>query len=150
MHIIELIEVNLDYEKKLKEEKQGKEMLGLAWDVQELNSLNENGRQIIIQCKTMQDKLLNLEYDKIADNFASLMDRLRQSTVSFVKRVTKYQRVAATHILVVMISPEERKTKPYALTVQCIAYKSIKDSKIRQICNELVKEMKKKGMKVAG
>ena len=69
---------------------------------------------------------------------------------TFVKRVTKYKRVAATHILVLMISPEQRTSKPYALPVQCIAYKSLKDSEVRKIANELVKEMSLRGMKVAG
>lgn len=59
----------------------------------------------------------------------------------FVKRVIKYRREPATHVLVVLISPEERNKKPYALAVQCIAYKSIKDAEIRQIYNNVVKEM---------
>ena len=49
-----------------------------------------------------------------------------------------------------MISPEEQNSKPYALTVQCIAYESIKDSEIRAICNKLIKEMRARKMKVAG
>ena len=70
--------------------------------------------------------------------------------VSFVKRVIKYKRVAATHVMVVLISPEERLSKPYALAVQCIAYHNIKDKEVREICNNIVKEMKARGMKVAG
>ena len=49
-----------------------------------------------------------------------------------------------------MISPEQRSSKPYALPVQCIAYKSLKDSEVRKIANKLVKEMSVRGMKVAG
>ena len=50
----------------------------------------------------------------------------------------------------ILISPEERNKKPYALAVQCIVYKSIEDSEVRQMCNNVVKEMIVRGMKVAG
>jgi len=53
------------------------------------------------------------------------------------------------HILVVVISPEQRLHKPYALSVQCIAYKSLKDKEVRNIANKLIKEMSARGMKVA-
>lgn len=62
----------------------------------------------------------------------------------------KYKRTAATHILVVMISPEERDVKPYAMPIQCLAYKSLKDNEVRQICNKIVEEMLARKMKVAG
>ena len=52
--------------------------------------------------------------------------------------------------MVLMISPEQPTSKPYALPVQCIAYKSLKDSEVRKIANKLVKEMSLRGMKVAG
>ena len=113
-------------------------------------TLNELGRQIIVECAALEDKLMDRSYDKITDNFPSKLCSFRESTLSLLKRVTKYRRVAATHVLIVMISPEERNSKPYALTVQCIAYKSIKDSEIRAICNKLIKEMHARKMKVAG
>lgn len=150
IYIIALQEVNTAYEGKVKEGKHGKEIFGLAWDVEELSSLNESGRQIIVQCNSLKERLLDCNFDRIASNFASQMETFRQSISSFVRRVTRYRRVAATHILVVLISPEERKVKPYALTVQCIAYKSIKDNEIRKICDDVVKEMTVRGMKVAG
>ena len=52
--------------------------------------------------------------------------------------------------MVLMISSEQSTSKPYALPVQCIAYKSLKDSEVRKIANKLVKEMSLRGMKVAG
>ena len=95
-------------------------------------------------------KLLDDHYDKIADNFASKLTSFKDGILSFLRRVVRYRRVAATHILVVMISPEERNSKPYALTIQCIAYKGIKDSEVRSICNHVVTEMHARKMKVAG
>lgn len=125
-------------------------MFSLAWDLKELEDLNEMGRSIAGQCSTLKERFLDPNYDIIANNLACQLTCLQESVVSFVKRVIKYQRVAATHILIVMISPEERKSKPYALTVQCIAYKSIKDSEIRVICNNVIREMVSRRMNVAG
>lgn len=36
------------------------------------------------------------------------------------------------------------------MTIQCVPYKGIKDSEIRVLCNNVVKEMHAKKMKVAG
>ena len=80
---------------------------------------------------------------------ANQISSFREKVLSFVKAITKYRREPATHILVVLISPEKHK-KSYALAVQCIAYKSIKDSEVQQICNKVLKEMTVRGMKVAG
>ena len=125
-------------------------MFELAWDVKELEDLNGCGRQLIVSNSTLVDKLRNSLYNRIADNFARQLTCWKDAAISFVKRVVKYKREAATHVMVVLISPEERCIKPYALAVQCIAYKSIKDKEVREICNNTVKEMKKRGMKVAG
>ena len=142
--------VKKDYEAKQSEGKSGKEMFGLAWDVKELGDLNEVGRELTVECTTFIDKILNPSYDRIANNLANQISAFRERALSFVKRVTKYRREPATHVLVVLISPEERNKKPYALAVQCIAYKSIKDAEVRKIYNNVVKEMTARQMKVAG
>ena len=49
-----------------------------------------------------------------------------------------------------MISPEERNQKPYALPVQCMAYKGLSDSKVRELANKVITEMIKMKMKAAG
>ena len=139
-----------EYENKQGEGKSGKEMFGLAWDVKELSDLNKTGRELIVECTTLVEKLLDPSYDSIANNLANQISTFRERVLSFVKSTTMYRREPATHILVVLISPEERNKKPYALAVQCIAYKSIRDSEVRQICNKVVKEMTVRGMKVAG
>ena len=142
--------VKKEYEAKQSEGKGGKGMFGLAWDVKELGDLNEVGRELTVACTTLIDKILNPTYDRIANNLANQISAFRERALSFVKRVSKYRREPATHVLVVLISPEERNKKPYALAVQCIAYKSIKDAEVRQIYNNVVKEMAARQMKVAG
>ena len=120
--------------------KSGKEMFGLAWDVKELSDLNEVGRESSVECATLVEKLLDPKYDIIANNLAKLALFLKV-LFFIIKAITKYCREPATHILVVLNSLEERNKKPYALAVQCIAYKSIKDSEVRQTCNKVWKEM---------
>lgn len=67
-----------------------------------------------------------------------------------VSGFSRHQRTAATHIWVVMVSPETTQSKPYALPVQCIPYKSLTAVSARSLVNDVVKEMVKRGMEVAG
>ena len=75
---------------------------------------------------------------------------VEQSLISFIKGIIRHQRTTATHILVFMISCKERRTKPYALPVQCIPYKGLGDMKIRKLANNVIQEMVNRNMKVAG
>ena len=79
----------------------------------------------------------------------ALQISVREKLTMFVKRVSRYRRTPASHLLVVMISTEDRRRKPYALPVQCIAYRSLKDAEVRHIANRVIQEMKR-NMKVAG
>ena len=49
-----------------------------------------------------------------------------------------------------MISSEERRKKPYALPVQCLPYKGLSDTKVRELANKIIREMTSLNMKVAG
>ena len=125
-------------------------MFRLAWDIKDLSDLIESGRKIKVECQTIKDKLLDETEDWITTNMTRQLTSLRGQLKSFVKSVTRYQRTAATHILVVMISPEERNHKPYALPVQCIPYNGLKDMEARALTDEVIKYMTDRGMKVAG
>ena len=80
-------------------------------------------------------------------NIPSQLSHIRSSLVS---GVTRHQRTTATHILVFMISSEERRKKPYALPVQCLPYKGLADLTVRDLANAIICEMSKRHMKVAG
>ena len=60
------------------------------------------------------------------------------------------RRIAATHLLVFMISPESCNKKPYAISVQCIPYSGMSENTIRGLANRLIAEMSARGMEVAG
>ncbi len=80
-------------------------------------------------------------------NLSRQFDTFRTTLKKFVSGLFKCKRTAATHILVVMIIPEERNRKPYALPVQCIPYVGLKDDQVRQIFDVVITYMTSKGMK---
>lgn len=84
------------------------------------------------------------------DNVPKHLSNIRQRTVAFITGVTRHKRTPASHILVLMISSEERSKKPYALPIQCVPYKGLSDTKVRELANHVIHEMVKRGMKVAG
>lgn len=67
-----------------------------------------------------------------------------------MKGVYIKRREAASHLLLFMISDEFRNCKPYAIPVRVIKYDSIKDSKIRDLKEELKNKMKAIGMTTVG
>ena len=145
-----LQERNKEYSEKQGTGAATQSMLKLAWDVQELATINDMGRCILVECQVLLDKLNDPVYNAIEDNLARRLSSLRGQMTTFVKRVSRYRRNPASHLLVIMISTEDRRRKPYAMPIQCIAYRSLKDAKARSIANKVVQEMHKRGMKVAG
>ena len=145
-----LEKANEEYSEKQNAEKSEKCLFKLAWDIKELEHLNSSGRQMRVNISVLVDKLRLPGSHGENENIALKVTKLRDEMVKFVKNLSRHQRTAATHLLVVMISPEERKKKPYAFPVQCIPYKGLKDSQVRSIINDVVKEMCDRGMKVAG
>lgn len=75
------------------------------------------------------------------------MADLRSDAVSFIEGITRSRHVAATHLL---ISPEDRRQKPYARPVQGVPYTGMPEGVIRSLANKLIQEMNARGMKVAG
>ncbi len=72
------------------------------------------------------------------------------SILPFHAALSRQKRTAATHLFVVMISPEERQKKPYALPIQCIPYTGLTEKVARNIVNEVLKEMRDRGMQATG
>ena len=69
--------------------------------------------------------------------------------INAVKQLSKHQRIAATHVLVFMVSPESQSRQPYALPVQCLLICGIKDTTIRDMANKIIGAMVDGDMKVA-
>ena len=72
-------------------------MFSLAWNVQELEHLNSNGRSLCVEISTLLDKLKDPSFDRKC--LPSKLDSVKNAAEEFVKGVTRQQRVAATHCL---------------------------------------------------
>lgn len=93
-----------------------------------MSDLNESGRKLSVDVKCLLDKVQDLNW--VRDNVPRRLSVLRQRIITFIHSTTRYRRTAATHLLVFMISNEQRDRKPYALPVQCIPYKGLPDAKV--------------------
>lgn len=127
-----------------------KDLAALSSSVYDLEKLNEMGRNLHLEVGAVLAILEDQESDLVQINVARRIAKIRDNMPQFVKGIFRYQRTPATHILVTMISPSQRNKKPYALPVSCIPYASITEKKARQHINQVLVEMKKRNMKVAG
>ena len=87
--------------------------MDLAWKVKELSDLDDCGRELLRRLVALAD-LLDQQQHSIweRENVPRRLAVIRDNLSSFVKRVTCHRRTAATHLLVFMISSEERNKKP--------------------------------------
>lgn len=109
----------------------------LNWDVVECNTLLQ-------QCRSFIDKFDN------ADNIPVLFKCLNKDLNAYFKNLYKKKRTAATHVLVIAVSDEQRRSKPYRLPVQFIPYRSLRDQFIRDLTLPLKKAMTDAGLEVVG
>ena len=131
MHLV-LKEANNEYTKKQAGgHTSDRIMLSLMWDVHQLEEINSVGKRLRVEVATLCDQLERRAIHQEHDNIARKLSSLRDELTEFVKGLTRHQRVAATHCLVVMISTEERRRKPYALPIQCLPCRGLKDSQVR-------------------
>ena len=81
-------------------------MFSLAWNVRELEHLNSKGRSLCVEISTLLDKLKDPSFDR--EYLPCKLDSVKSAAEEFVKGVTRQQRVAATHCLVVIISMNKK------------------------------------------
>ena len=120
----------------------------LSLSVDELDRLNKMGRDLYIEIDAVLALLDNPLSDLIQRNVARRISRIRDDLLHFVQGISRYQRTAATHVLVTMISPSQRDKKPYALPVSCIPYAGLTETKARQ--HYQLGSVRKRNMKIAG
>lgn len=72
------------------------------------------------------------------------------NTFCLLNRCTTKARVAASHILIFMVSDELRNFKPYAIPVRVLKYTSLTDKNARVLKDELKSTMEDMGMVTVG
>lgn len=146
----ELDAANVEYNNKVSSGSNQQTLHSLAWNVDDLSRLAEEGRKLIVELRVVKTRAEGPEDEYLSSNVPRHLCVLRERLTLMLKGVYRFYRTAATHVLVIMISPEERTRKPYALPVQCIPYTSLTDKQCRQLTDKVISEMHKRRMKVSG
>ena len=145
LYLTELDGVNTEYQEQSSHTE--KTMFVLCWNI---HTLVTHGRAILMDTKTILDLVSESDGDPIQGNLPRQLCSLRERLVGFTKQVTRYKRMPATHIFVIMISSELRRAKPYALPIQCLPYAGMNEKCIRQVISNVIREMVNHGMSVRG
>ena len=81
---------------------------------------------------------------------------IRTSLRGLVKEVKGYLRnlfkkkIAATHVLVLMLSNERRNKKPYALPIRYVPYRSLRDQFICDLTRDVKLKMQERELNLVG
>jgi len=127
-----------------------KELATLSLTVDELGRLNTAGRSLYIEVDAVITLLEDPSSNLVQSNVARRIVKIRDDALYFVQGISRHERSPATHVLVTMVSPTQRNRKPYALPVSCIPYAGLTDTKARRHINDVIMEMTRRHMKVAG
>ena len=85
-----------------------KTLFKLAWEVNELGSLIQEGRRLVVELDVRAKKVQDGELNRTEENIARQLTSVCKDLVAFVQTLSKHQRNPATHIFVFMISPESQ------------------------------------------
>ena len=118
------------------------ELMELSWSVVGFEKLVEKARNLQLDLRTFMQGLGSAN----TGGLTSIISRL----LTYLKDLFLKKRIAATHVLVFMISDELRNKKPYAIPVRFMPYKSLTDSKLRELEVQLEEAMRNAGMTVVG
>ena len=128
--------MNRDYATKLISGSAAEKTLKkLAWNVEDLSQLNADGRQLVMTLWQVHNLAERDEVAYISANAPKMIANMKKQLLVFLQGVYRFRRTPATHIFVLMISPEQRNKKPYALHVQCVPYTNLKHSTCRCLVN---------------
>lgn len=87
-------------------------------------------------------------FDLQSFNLSRRLADVRKDLGIFITALSKHSRVAATHIMVFMIT--QRDSKPYAIPIQCVPYRGMTEARLRRFVDQIVHDMHFRGMKIAG
>lgn len=152
VNVTGLQQSQLLYEEKLQSSTSvaEKTMFALAWKVQELEQLVSLFQKLVVDTKCLIEKLQAPGYNPVRDNFQRQLHSTKERLTDAVRRLSKHERTAATHVMVFMVSPEGRQRQPYALPVQCLPIRGLKDNIVRSMADKVIQAMVDRNMKVAG
>ena len=78
------------------------------------------------------------------------MRGLVKEVKGYLRNLFKKKRIAATHVLVLMLSDERRNKKPYALPIRYVPYRSMRDQYVRDLTRDVKLKMQERGLNLVG
>ena len=134
-------------EKKKKKNVAEQALFALAWTVDEFERLFEMNKKLTLVVKDLVTIILK-EVKGI--NIPKKLSVLRKDLEEYAKGLAAKNRKAASHLLVFMISDEQRSKKPYAIPVRAIPYKELTDTGLRKLRDEIREQMSALDMTTVG
>lgn len=118
--------------------------------MEELQRLLEDHQQVTTNVNALVGLIEDGEQAHPDVSMPKLLVNIQEQLTAFVRPLYRHKRKAATNVYVLMISSELRRSKPYAVPIQLLPYKSINERTMRNIVSEILQVMVTKGMKVIG
>ena len=93
---------------------------------------------------------LHQDIPRVRDVIAALQN-IEQDSLTYLRNVfIKKRQPGATHVLPFLLSDERGNKKPYALPVQYVPYKSIRDQFVRDMTDNIKRQMTAMDLKPVG
>jgi len=83
-------------------------------------------------------------------NIRISLRRLVKEVKGYFHNLFKKKRIAATHVLVLMLSDERKNKKPYALPIRYVPYRSLQDQYVRDLTRDVKLKMQEKNLNLVG
>ena len=139
-----------DYQKKFDNRSTPEENLKSAnWNVVEYQTLLQQAQEIKGTYEVQLGYLnpaVPLDIQAIRTSLRGLVAQAK----NYLRNLFKKKRTAATHVLVLMLSDERRKRKPYALPIRYVPYRSLRDQYVRDLTRDVKVAMQEKGLNLVG
>ena len=83
-------------------------------------------------------------------NMRTSLKGLVKEVKGYLRNLFKKKRIAATHVLILMLSDERRNKKPYALPIRYVPHRSLRDQYVRDLTRDVKLKMQEKELNLVG
>ena len=122
---------------------------GHNWDIVEFQTLLEQASVFKQKIEDLIGNLNPMQQLPVAPNWR-LWVKESPGYLQYLRNLFKKKRTCATHVIVFMVADEQRNSKPYAIPIQYVPYKGIRDQKVRDLTKEIKVQMTNAHLKVVG
>ena len=150
LHLYGLVAAQDAYTKKFNAPNTSQELLNsLCWKRVEFNMLLQQAQCFIEKYETMKACLC--QQAPREKEVVTALQNVEHDALMYLRNLFVQKRQpGVTHVLLFLVSDERRNKEPYALPVQYIPYKSIKDQYVRDMTDAIKPKMMKMDLKPVG